>query len=69
MFYDTSASHRSPRTSLLTIALRPWQMLAGLMTERRNYAKLSGLDDHMLKDIGISRGSIRSAIREGRARG
>ena len=58
MFYDTSASHRSPRASLLTIALRPWQMLAGLMTERRNYAKLSGLDDHMLKDVGLNRADV-----------
>lgn len=68
MFYDTSASHRTPRSSFITIAVRPWQMLANLMIERREHAKLSSLDDHMLKDMGISRGSIRSAIRDGRAR-
>jgi uncharacterized protein YjiS (DUF1127 family) len=66
MFYDTSASHRPPRTNPLTIAFRPWQMIAGLLTERRTYAKLSRLDDRMLNDIGISRGNIRSAIRNGR---
>jgi uncharacterized protein YjiS (DUF1127 family) len=66
MFYDTSASHRTPRTNLLTIAFQPWQMLANLMAERRSYAKLSRLDDRLLKDIGISRGNIRSAIRDGR---
>jgi uncharacterized protein YjiS (DUF1127 family) len=68
MFYDTSASHHPPRASFITIAFRPWQMLANLMIERREHAKLSSLDDHMLKDMGISRGSIRSAIRNGRAR-
>jgi uncharacterized protein YjiS (DUF1127 family) len=66
MFYDTSASHRPPRPSFLTIAFRPWQMLADLMAERSDYARLSSLDDHMLKDLGLTRGSIRSAIRDGR---
>jgi uncharacterized protein YjiS (DUF1127 family) len=66
MFYETTASHRPPRPSLLTIAFRPWQMLAGLMIERRTYTKLSRLDDRLLKDIGISRGNIRSVIRDGR---
>ena len=66
MFYDTSASHRAPRTSFLTTAFRPWQMLAKLMVERRDFARLSSLDDHMLKDLGLTRGSIRSAIRDGR---
>ena len=66
MFYDTSADHRTRRKSFLTIAFRPWQMLSGLMTDRQTYSELSRLDDYMLKDIGISRGSIRSAIREGR---
>jgi uncharacterized protein YjiS (DUF1127 family) len=66
MFYDTSASHRPPRSNPLAIAFRPWQMIAGVLTERRTYAKLSRLDDRLLKDIGISRGNIRSAIRDGR---
>ena len=65
MFYDTSASHSTPRTSLLAIASRPWQMFADLMAERRTRAQLSRLDDYMLKDIGLSRGSINSAIRKG----
>ncbi len=68
MFYDTSASHRTPRTSLLAIAFRPWQMFADLMAERRTRAQLSRLDDYMLKDIGLSRGSIESAIRKGHIR-
>ena len=68
MFYDTSASHSTPRTSLLTIAFRPWQMLANRMAERQTRAQLSRLDDYMLKDIGLSRGSIESAIRKGQIR-
>ena len=66
MFYDTSTSHRPPRINRLTIAFQPWQMLSGLLTERRTRAQLSRLDDRLLKDIGISRGNIRSAIRDGR---
>ena len=68
MFYDTSTSHSTPRTNLLTIAFRPWQMLANQMAERRTRVQLSRLDDHMLKDIGLSRGSIDSAIRKGHIR-
>jgi uncharacterized protein YjiS (DUF1127 family) len=70
MFDDNSARHDSqPRFwSLVAITFTPWQMLASLFAERRTYAKLSRLDDYMLKDIGLNRGSIRSAIREGRIR-
>jgi uncharacterized protein YjiS (DUF1127 family) len=71
MFYDTSASHDwLPRLlNLMAAALTPWQLLGKRLTERKAYKDLSGFDDHMLKDIGISRGGIRSAIREGRDRG
>ncbi len=68
MFYDTSADHGAPRTSFFTLAFRPWQMLAEVLAARRTHAELSRLDDYMLKDIGLSRGSIESAIRDGRAR-
>jgi uncharacterized protein YjiS (DUF1127 family) len=43
-------------------------MLAGVIAARRTRASLSRLDDHMLKDIGLSRGSIESAICHGRSR-
>jgi uncharacterized protein YjiS (DUF1127 family) len=68
MFDDTSARQDSqPRFwSLVAITFTPWQMLAKLMIERRTHAELSRMDDFMLKDIGISRGNIRSAIRDGR---
>lgn len=68
MFYNTSVSHRAPRKGLLSIAFQSWQMLAGVIAARRTRASLSRLDDHMLKDIGLSRGSIESAIRHGRSR-
>lgn len=68
MLYDTSASLRPQRASLFTIALRPWRMLVKLKAERRTRAQLWRLDDYMLKDIGLSRGSIESAIRNGRSR-
>jgi len=68
MFYDTSARHDAQPLfwNLLAAAFQPWQMLARLMAERLDHAILSNLDDHMLKDIGISRGSIRGALRNGR---
>ena len=70
MFDHTTARHDSqPRFwSLLALALTPWQMLGRRMSERQTYRDLSRLDDYMLKDIGLSRGGIHSAIRDGRNR-
>ena len=60
MFYDTSstAGGRQRRTNFMTIASRPWQMLANRMMQRRTRTTLSSLNDHLLKDIGVSRGEI-----------
>jgi uncharacterized protein YjiS (DUF1127 family) len=60
MFYDTSSSivDRSRLASLRAIATRPWQMLANRMMQRRTRTSLSSLNDHLLKDIGVSRGEI-----------
>ena len=70
MLYDTSARRTSQLRSfnLLAVALTPWHMLQRAMTERLTRASLSRLDDYLLKDIGLSRGSIDSAIRDGRYR-
>jgi uncharacterized protein YjiS (DUF1127 family) len=70
MFDHTTTRHDSqPRFwSLLAITLTPWQMLGRLMSERQTYRDLSRLDDYMLKDIGLSRGGIHAAIRDGRHR-
>ena len=65
MFYNTTAHHRA---HFLTIASQFWQTLTGIMEARRTRNSLSRLDDHMLKDIGLSRGSIESAIRNRRTR-
>jgi uncharacterized protein YjiS (DUF1127 family) len=45
-------------TGFMALALQPWQIFFGAMTRRKTYTALSALDDHMLKDIGISRGEI-----------
>ena len=42
----------------MAMALQPWQIFFGAMTRRKTYSALSALDDHLLKDIGISRGEI-----------
>ena len=57
MFYDTSDA-ASQRPSIAAIAARPWRMLANLMLQRQTRTALSGLNDHLLKDIGVSRGEI-----------
>jgi uncharacterized protein YjiS (DUF1127 family) len=52
---------------------RPWALLAaalravvGWRRRRRSYLALMELNDHMLKDIGVSRGEIEAATVEGR---
>ncbi len=70
MFDQSTARRDSPSRfwRLLAIALTPCQLLGRLMSERQTYSDLSRLEDYMLKDIGLSRGGIRSAIRDGRNR-
>ena len=64
MTYNTpSTDEMSPRPmpkreSFMAIALRPWQMIASVITRHKAYAALSAMDDRLLKDIGISRGEI-----------
>jgi uncharacterized protein YjiS (DUF1127 family) len=68
MFYNTPTTRRPRRQSFFTIALTPLQMLGNLIETRRTRAALWRLDDHMLKDIGLSRSGIESAIRKGQIR-
>jgi uncharacterized protein YjiS (DUF1127 family) len=44
-------------------ALLPWDMFFSVMTRRKTRFLLSALDDHLLKDIGISRGEIERIAR------
>ena len=68
MTFNTSTADdtcpRPKRASFMTIALKPWQLVFDVMTRRKVYAALSALDDHLLKDIGISRGDIEWVTRE-----
>lgn len=63
MFYDTSSTG-SHRPGIMAIAARPWQMLANRMMQRQTRTALSSLNDHLLKDIGISRGEIERISRD-----
>ena len=45
-------------TGFLALAFQPWKMVFNAMIRRKTYAALSALDDHLLKDIGISRSEI-----------
>ena len=59
MTFDTpSTSTIRQRSGFAAIAFRPWQMLFDAMAQRKTHAALSALNDHMLKDIGLSRSEI-----------
>jgi uncharacterized protein YjiS (DUF1127 family) len=55
---STDSGARPLHQNFMTRALRPWDMFFNVMTRRKTRAALSALDDHLLKDIGISRGEI-----------
>ena len=52
MTFETST------TGFLALAFQSWQMVFNAMIRRKTYSALSALDDHLLKDIGISRSEI-----------
>ena len=54
-FNTTSTKDIGHRPGLMTIAFRPWQLLLDAMARRRTHVALSALNEHLLKDIGISR--------------
>ena len=60
MFHNspTDSRARSLDRNFMARALRPWDMFFNVMDAPENRSLLSALDDHLLKDIGISRGEI-----------
>jgi uncharacterized protein YjiS (DUF1127 family) len=58
IFYTPSTNNLGHRPGFMTIAFRPWQLLFDAMTQRKTHKELSALNDHLLKDIGISRSEI-----------
>jgi uncharacterized protein YjiS (DUF1127 family) len=58
MTYDAETEVRPHRPGLMEIALRSWRTIAGHLMRHRTEAALSGLDDRMLKDIGVPRCEI-----------
>jgi uncharacterized protein YjiS (DUF1127 family) len=64
--FDTASRPRSLVGSLLAA---PWRAAAGLAKElaaRRAMHALADLDERMLRDIGLDRGQIPNAARQGR---
>jgi uncharacterized protein YjiS (DUF1127 family) len=58
IFYTRSTNDIGHRSGFMAIAVRPWQLLLDAMTQRKTHKELSALNDHLLKDIGISRSEI-----------
>ncbi|MGH6880526.1 MAG: DUF1127 domain-containing protein, partial [Hypericibacter sp.] len=64
---ETAESDRpSFQARLFSMPGRLWSSLVLGHQNRRAIADLSALDDRMLKDIGVSRGQIVRAVRDGR---
>jgi uncharacterized protein YjiS (DUF1127 family) len=64
--FDAAARPRSVTGGLLAA---PWRIVAALTKEsaaRRAMRMLASLDERMLRDIGLERGQIPHAVRQGR---
>jgi len=55
---STNTGHRLAHQNFMRRTIRPWDMFFNVMTRQNTHALLSALDDHLLKDIGVSRGAI-----------
>lgn len=61
-FPGESPVARIGRAIRTAVAAR-WAAFAARRTERRAVSALRGLDDHILRDMGVSRSEIRTAVR------
>lgn len=55
---------RRLRQRFMTLAVQPWDMFFNVMARRSTRATLAAMDDHMLKDIGVSRSDIERIARD-----
>ena len=61
---DIGPPPRPIRPGFVAVAIQPWKLIVRAMMRRTTYRALHALDDHLLKDIGISRGSIERIARD-----
>lgn len=54
-----------PRSMLTQAIVAAWRAYRKHREARRSIQLLRSMDDHMLRDIGISRGEIRYVVRTG----
>ncbi|MGO4706033.1 DUF1127 domain-containing protein [Microvirga sp. 2MCAF38] len=71
MTRDTAATRlsSSPATRIATLIARLAAALAREIRIHRDMRLLSTFDDAALRDIGLARGGVENAVRNGRARG
>jgi uncharacterized protein YjiS (DUF1127 family) len=55
---STSLQTKSFRDAMVTVAFALHRKIAGAIERRRIRSELHGLDDYMLKDMGITRADI-----------
>ena len=53
-------------SSLASATRRLWNGYRRAAAERAALRQLSGVSDHMLRDIGLDRADLREAVRKGR---
>jgi uncharacterized protein YjiS (DUF1127 family) len=55
-------------SSLTSATRRLWSGYRRAAAERAALRQLQGVSDHLLRDMGLERGSLRDAVRAGRGR-
>jgi uncharacterized protein YjiS (DUF1127 family) len=66
MITTTVSSPTARRSRAMTLLMAGLRAVANRRRRRRSYLALMELNDHMLKDIGVSRGEIHAATVERR---